>query len=235
MGFRAGLAIVLMAMLSVTAAPSHGQPAAARAANLESVVTFFVPAAPLQDLIVDGIATAYRTRLASHAGYAQLEAAYPGISEAMSAAVVQVVHRAAPDLIARLRSDAEAYWDARLTDAEAAAFAAFANDASITEPMRNGIDYRPGDTAISGLERSAEGTDSARLDRVQAQFAATPAGRRLLPVASAYQAAMAERLQGEGVTVTRAALAAAHRAANDFVRRRSPGADLPYPDEPAEP
>jgi hypothetical protein len=230
---------MLLIVASVVAAPADGQaatsPAPNRAANLESIVTLFVPAGPLEDLIVDGIATAYRTRLESHPDYVALEAAHPGVRETMIAALVQVVHRAAPDVISRLRSDAQAYWDARLTDAEAAAFASFANDTSITDATRNGLDYRPGDTAVSAVQRSAEAADSARFDRVQAQFAATPVGGRLLPIASAYQAAIAERLQGEGANVARAALAAAHRAANDFVRQRSPGADLPYPDEPALP
>lgn len=230
-----------MALLGAltAAAPAAAQapprvPAPARAAQLDAIAAFFVPAERLSEVLIEGAATAYRTRIDTHEDFRELEAAYAGIRDVMAAAATEEIRGAVPDRIARLQSQARNDWDARLSDADAAALGAFAAHPTVIAQLEAAVGYRPGDTATSGVARSHETLVRARVleqfDRHQAAFARTPAGRRLLPAVAAYQHAVQARANDAASAATRQMLAAAHRAANDFVRRRYPGQTLPYRD-----
>ncbi|HMG47108.1 MAG TPA: hypothetical protein VK614_06580 [Allosphingosinicella sp.] len=238
---KAALAIALLGALTPAAAPAAAQalprvPAAARAAQVDAIVAFLLPAERLSEVMIDGAATAYRTHIDTREDFRELEAAYPGIRDAMAAAAADELRRAVPERIARLQSQVRGDWDARLSDADAAALGAFATHPSIIAQLEATVGFRPGDTATSGVARSHEALERTRVleqfNRHQAAFARTPAGQRLLPAVAAYQRAVHVRANEAAHAATSQMLAAAHRAANDFVRRRHPGQGLPYPNAP---
>lgn len=239
MSLKTVLAMALLGALAVATAPAaaQGPPRAAtpaRAAQLDAIVAFFVPARRLAEIMIEGTTAAYRTRLDTHEDHRALEAAFPGIREVMAAAAAAAIRRIAPDQIARLQREVRSYWDARLTDADAAALGAFASHPSVTGPLETEIGFRPGDTATAGAARNRAALERARVfeqfERHQAAFARTPAGQRLGPAIAAYQRALQERTSEAARAAAMQMLAAAHQAANDFARQRYPGRPLPYDD-----
>jgi hypothetical protein len=206
--------------------------ASARATQLRDIATLFVPAGPMSDMMIGGIEVTYRDRLESRDDIQALETAYPGIRAAMLAAATRSVRAGAPDAIARLQAEVIGYWEARLSPADAAAFAAFANDPTITGYTRVEVPMQRGDTATAAVRRATASAapDAAYYRRAEA-FGRTAAGRRLLPQISAYQASVGPRIEAAVHAVIRPALAEGRRAANARVRASNAGAVLPFDEE----
>ena len=216
-----GLALIVAAP-AIAGGENRSAPGVAARPPLDVLADFFLPGAPLIALIDGECRTGYRTKMSKNADDIALEKAIPGIHDAMVAAASASCNQAMAGYLASHHAAIKADWSHALAPADLARLAAMVAPAT-QEALDVNVDFRPGDLGADAVDRmKVTEEQDQRFTRAQQAFAQTPGGVAILNRVSAYQAKMnASFSNPEDVgAIIRAALVAAHKAANDYAKAK---------------
>ncbi|ATY32996.1 hypothetical protein CVN68_14340 [Sphingomonas psychrotolerans] len=161
----------------------------------------------------------------------QLEKVYPGIGDAMVAGATREMAKALPERFASARMAARAHWT-QFSDADLTAFAAVLRP-SVADMATLPAEVRVGETATMAMQRTfrtGHGAEiQSRLSKRLSEFSTTPAGRRIGGRLDGFLREVGNAKAAATTDLTKRALAAADRAANNYVIASGEKSWLPFP------
>lgn len=200
---------------------SFATPAAANASTVSSAdadletLADFVPKQVLRDLLVGACDVSYPAKLAEQK---EVEQALPGIHERMIAAASQYCRANMDQTIEAVRIHIKDRWRSKFSPVELHQLAVLYGP-SLALMSRSRVSFKPGDTAIGAVGRSAPTWhDDGDFDRRARIFVAAPGGKALLERAEQESKEISEHARDdEGlVSFTKGMLRTAHEAANAY-------------------
>jgi hypothetical protein len=207
------------------AVPPAPAPAGAPERDLHALAEALLPSPVLEAMVRQGVDVVLRTKWEKDPEWQALERQFPGLSDAALNATRQAAMAGVPGMIATLQADATAFFSARLTAGERAAFAAYLRRPYPQRMAHMAVDARPGETVLEAVKRAvktAESSATAEDLRQEQQFYASPLGQKCAALTSEYTQRSSAR-QAEIVTpILKAALAKGSEAGAAFVAAHRP-------------
>jgi hypothetical protein len=202
---------------------------AARDAQLARVADFFVAAPIATEMVIGGFDIVYRERLQREDRFVALERAYPGMHDVMVAAALRAARAELPGELARVNAEAIAYWSARLSERQLAAFVGMIDEPEIGGFLQGEFRIRTGETVSSALQRYYReiGSPQQISDLFTRRIADDAVLRPLAPLINQQVLAMAARRDAVVGTAVRRGLEASWHAANAHAQRA--GGEPPFP------
>lgn len=226
--FRSCVAVMAMLAPGLPLQPAAAAQQSERAADLDIIVTFFVPGRQLEQLVVGGCETAFRTHLTTDPDHQAMERTVPGTQDRMVAAAAAHCRDRVPAIIEDHAGRARAFW-ASSTSAPDLARLARLFEPAVRDLEARDILYREGDMAATAARRAFAGSDPASFQEAMARFSRSPGGAALLRRAGDYRSELQAAIEEDIVGVAMDAKRSARRAAN--AHARAAGYSDPFPEE----